>query len=667
MKRLIAVFLVLALPAASHAQIGSTSTTGTPAFGGEAAAPAADAPAAEAPAAATTAPADAPREASASAPVAVGNDYTVDAAPTIMGATGLMRTYQAGGLETGTLGLSLQLEYFKGSNIVRRDDEVSRFLGHIGVSWTPLDFLEVWFTGSGRAVRNSQGLPEVIQSVADLNFGLKGFYGVNDWLSVGGLLNVNLPAGANRVGTDFSGTGLDILALSTFDLRSALDIPMRAHLNVGYRLDNSANLFDFELDRVERFGQGIYGYDRIFLGVSVDAPMKYITPFAEWTLEWPNGAACDGTIDQGCVGEIGFASYPSFLTVGARTEPVNGLSFNVGVDMGLTTAESQGTPAIPAWNFLIGAAYNLNPRPAQVVEVPVEVPVAVGSVMSHVEGVIRESGSQAPIAGARIRYVDTDFTDQITGDNGRFRTFDFEPGTGVVIEVSHPEYVTREMAVTITEEVLSGPIDMEPSFTGALVQGTVGTTGPAEVTVSLRGEQNYDIVADEDGAFEMEIEPGQYRVIVHAPGHQSARDIMTLDAGRHTIDESLSALSATAQFRFTGDGFGPANADARIDFAADGSLTPEAIALLDGVVALLAAEGTGRVLVRSHTDPKETIEEELNLTTNRATAVIDYLVGQGVSAARLEADGVGAAEPLFPNIADRNRRRNNRVEFEFLY
>lgn len=662
MMRLISVFFILALPVGAMAQVGSTETSGTPAFGGPAAEPADETARSETPASDEAPAAAEPLRSTTEA----NADHVIDAAPTPVGATGLMRTYQAGGLETGTLGLTLQLEYFRGNNIVRQGDEVSRFIGHIGLSWTPLDFLEVWIAGSGRATRNSLGTPEVIQSMADINFGVKGFYPVNDWFSVGALANVYFPSGANRVGADFSGTSIDLLALSTFDLRPVADIPVRMHLNVGYKLDNSANLFDFELDRVERFGQGIYAYDRVFLGISVDAPLNYVTPFVEWTLEWPNGAECDGRIEQACVGEAGFSTYPSFLTLGVRSEPVHGLSFNVGADLGLTTAESQGTPAVPAWNLLFGLAYNLNPNGGQVVEVPVEVPVEVGVVTSYVQGTVRESGSQQPIDGARIRYVDTDYTDQITSPDGRFRTFDFEPGTALVIEISHPEYVSREMAVTITDEVLSGPIDLEPSFSGALVQGTVSTTGPAEVTVSLRGEAQYDVTLEDD-SFELEVEPGEYRVVVHAPGHESERRTMQLDAGRHTLDAELAALSPTERFRFTGDGFGFADPNTRVAFDATGALTPESLPLLDDVAALLQQEGTGRVVVRSHTDPKETIEEELDLTAARAQTVIDYLVNQGVPAARLEADGVGAAEPLFPNIADRNRRRNNRVEFQILY
>lgn len=646
---------LLALPGAAFAQIGQTATQGEPALQSAPSAPAAQ-PAASEPE---------PEAAATAAPSGHG-DYVVDAAPTPIGATGLLRTYQATGLPTGTFGLNLQLEYFSGSDVVRAGDEARRFLGHLGLSYTPIEYVEAFIAVHSRAVTNSLGDPELIQSVGDLNFGAKGMYAVTEWLSLGLLLNVNMPAGANQVGLDLGSTGVDIIAIGSFDLREVADVPVRFNVNLGYIVDNQASLFPFVLDRVERFGQGVYDYDRVLLGLSTDAPLKYVTPFVEWTLQWPNGAQCEAFIEQQCVGEVGFATYPSWVTFGARSEATDGLSFDVGLDLGITTKESQGTPAVPGWNLVFGMAYNLDPRRREV-QVPVEVPVAVGVATSYVEGTVREAGTGRPIEGARIRYLETEYTDQITGADGRFRTFDFEPGSEMTIEISHPEYVTRAMRVTISEEVLSGPIDLEPAFSGALVSGRVNVSSPTEITVSFRGPSTTDVVADDGGNYEVELEPGEYRVIVHAPGYTAVRERITFEAGRHTQGWSLGALAPGDAIRVAGDGFVFADAEARIEFDAAGALTPASTALLDQVAAFLAQETRGRVLVRAHTDTKDTIDEELELTSTRARAVVDYLVGAGVPAGRLSADGVGAAEPLFPNVTDRNRRQNNRIEFRLAY
>ena len=51
------------------------------------------------------------------------------------------------------------------------------------------------------------------------------------------------------------------------------------------------------------------------------------------------------------------------------------------------------------------------------------------------------------------------------------------------------------------------------------------------------------------------------------------------------------------------------------------------------------------------------------LSLERAEAVRDYLIGQGLSARRVTAIGLGEREPIASNSSDAGRIRNRRVEF----
>ena len=597
---------------------------------------------------------------------AIDDPLVADTVATPTGSSGLIRTYHADTVDPGTFGIFLYTEYYAGSDVVRREDEARRFVGHIGANFAPVDFLEAWVRLSARATTNTLGDPRLIQSVGDLGFGVKGVYDDLGAMSLGLQLNVDVPAGANSVGLDFGAASVDILALATADLRRTTEIPLRIHLNIGYRVDSSEKLFDVRLQRVERFGQNVYDYDTVLFGLGFDAPMRYATPFAEWTWRQPNGAPCDADPLQACVSEEGFSSHPQYLTLGVRSQPVRGFSVQTAMDLGLTTAESQGTPAIPAWNWVFGFGYQIDPNgtgPAEIIEVPIEVPV--GEVLSFAEGTVQDAQSGGVIEDARIRYLDDALlADQITGEDGVFRTYGFAPGTEVRFEVSHPDYTSREFTVAIAEEVVSGPLSIEPAFSGALLSGTVTTAGPAEVTVSLRGANNYDIpVVDE--AFEMEVEPGTYEVVIHALGYTSEVIGMELAAGRSSIESELRALSPDAVFRRTGDGFAIDDAARGVTFEGD-ALTEQAQATLDAMAALMEADPALRILVRSHTDMQEDDAAELDLTAARAAAVQQYLVAAGVSADRLETDAVGSAEPRYPNVTARGRRLNNRVEFQVI-
>lgn len=646
------LFVVAAISAPASAQIGATPT------GNASSAP--EAGAVEA----SSEPSSTP---------SVAGDRVTDARPGLRSATGLYRTWQATGLPAKNWGLSLFGEYTGGRNVVLNGDKTTRFAGHLGLSYTPIRFVEAFVELTARSTTNSLGDPQLIQALGDFAFGAKGMAEAIDGLHVGGGFRFGLPAGANSVGVNGGAFSLAILAVLTADLRELADVPVRGHFNFGYVVDNSSKLFESTLDRADRYGHDVFDYNRVRLGLAVDAPLKWITPSIEWTLEVPTGADCDSTNPQPCVSENGFSAYPQWLTIGVASAPFrSGLAFSTAIDLGLASAESQGTPAIPGWNWIFGLTYVLDPSPPTVVEVaaaPVEVaPVPVAAAESFVRGQVVDSATSQPILGAQIRYLDTEYSNQVVDAEGRFRSIDFAVGTEVVIEVSHPEYVTRALRMTISEAPREGAIQLEQAFTGSRVTGRViSRSGPAVAgTVSMRGATSYDATLAEDGTFSVDVEPGEYRIVANAAGFVSEVQSVILRSGREELSFTLTPLPETGGFRMTGDAVVWDGPGTGITFDGD-ELSPAGEAALVGVAAMLQSQRGASVIVRSHTDAQDDRDplDEFELTDARARAVVAALVGLGVDAATLTAEGVGSSSPLFPNISDRNRRLNNRVEFLF--
>lgn len=73
-----------------------------------------------------------------------------------------------------------------------------------------------------------------------------------------------------------------------------------------------------------------------------------------------------------------------------------------------------------------------------------------------------------------------------------------------------------------------------------------------------------------------------------------------------------------------------------------------------------------RIRVEGHTDDVGSDAVNLRLSQQRAEAVRDFLVQQGVEASRLEAVGYGESRPIDTNRTERGRARNRRVEFTIL-
>jgi outer membrane protein OmpA-like peptidoglycan-associated protein len=55
-------------------------------------------------------------------------------------------------------------------------------------------------------------------------------------------------------------------------------------------------------------------------------------------------------------------------------------------------------------------------------------------------------------------------------------------------------------------------------------------------------------------------------------------------------------------------------------------------------------------------------QANMELSRRRATAVADYLSGQGIERGRIMAEGRGEAEPIADNASETGRAQNRRVE-----
>ena len=86
------------------------------------------------------------------------------------------------------------------------------------------------------------------------------------------------------------------------------------------------------------------------------------------------------------------------------------------------------------------------------------------------------------------------------------------------------------------------------------------------------------------------------------------------------------------------------------------------IASLDRIAALLADYPNLTVRIEGYTDASGADATNLAVSKARAEAVRQYLLGRGVDAARLNAEGFGEERPVADNASPAGRRQNRRVE-----
>jgi len=92
------------------------------------------------------------------------------------------------------------------------------------------------------------------------------------------------------------------------------------------------------------------------------------------------------------------------------------------------------------------------------------------------------------------------------------------------------------------------------------------------------------------------------------------------------------------------------------------SLEQSSYAELDRIAEWLLQNPSVRVEVGGYTDASGRRESQMQLSQARAQAVRDYLVQQGVPAARVTAKGYGPANPRAGNSTPEERAKNRRIE-----
>ena len=99
---------------------------------------------------------------------------------------------------------------------------------------------------------------------------------------------------------------------------------------------------------------------------------------------------------------------------------------------------------------------------------------------------------------------------------------------------------------------------------------------------------------------------------------------------------------------------------------AQATIREESASTLDQAAAILSEVEGAAVRIEGHTDSQGDPDRNLELSQQRAQAVLDALVERGVDPALLEAQGFGESRPIADNTTAEGRQANRRIEFTLL-
>jgi len=358
--------------------------------------------------------------------------------------------------------------------------------GVLGLSVSPIRYIDIHASLRVFANYADTVSPRLLQTLGDTWLGIKGIYPIVRGFNLGLDASVLLLNRTGDIGLNMASTGANFRLLALLDIEQfAPSVPLRFHLNVGYRIDNSAvyardvererqmyvpgydpmicdrpysdNRMDprnvnpacrREITREERYGLEVNRLDRFNLSIGVDARIPYLRPFVEWTVSIPvnrQGYVCwQGTSgvagdDDQCLASPsinGIAATPHILSLGTRVvPPIRGLSGLLAFDIatGGSTVFTREVSPVPPWMLYLGLAFAHDFAPQiRRVEIPHEIvrEVQIDNTPIHgrLVGTVTDAETHQPLTGAIIDVVGhPDFGLVATSATGTYRSHELVP------------------------------------------------------------------------------------------------------------------------------------------------------------------------------------------------------------------------------------------------
>jgi len=167
------------------------------------------------------------------------------------------------------------------------------------------------------------------------------------------------------------------------------------------------------------------------------------------------------------------------------------------------------------------------------------------------------------------------------------------------------------------------------------------------------------IQTDETGMYFITLPVGRdYTFLVNRKGYLPFTELYSLankEADSVYIKNiALQPIEINASFTFK-----------NIEFSSNSSELPASASIeLNKLVVLLKENNTIQVQISGHTDNTGKEEENKKLSANRALAILNYLMEEGIEKNRLSYQGFGSSKPIASNDTTEGRAKNRRTSVE---
>ena len=569
----------------------------------------------------------------------------------------------------GVLRVSVLGEYFNQLNFPVLSSQNIRSGVTFAASFQPFEWGEIFVSYGAAANTNNRTSPNLIQALGDLSLGIKLSKEWARGFHAGADLRLLTFSGVGNQGVDRFAFGFKPTLLATYDFRAATKyLPAILTVGLGFTIDSTSKLVQTQrLSASEEFALNVNAYNRFNFGIAAEFPFPIITPVIEYSLAAPLGVP-NGEL-TGPDGKFinATAAMAQQLGLGLKITAIKDLTLLTGVNLGLTRSVGYGVPATPPWNFFVGAAFAIDPfqrGETRFVDTLREkkLEVAKAASTTRLEGVVTDKDTGKPLPGVVVAVAGV--KPSATDDKGQYESLPLT-ARSVKLSIARDGYKPMEREITVdAAKPTRADVALESDLKKAKFELTATSNKkPVKADVTFTGTTEAKAQTAEGTApAELELPAGTYTLTATADGYLAqTRDVQVQPGGKLAVAFDLVPSPKKVLVIFKGDKIEILQ---QVRFATGkATILPESYNLLQQVVDAVVKNNVKRIRVEGHTDNRGVKAANQALSDERARAVKDYLVSQGLDAARLESLGYGDSKPIAPNLTARGRELNRRVEF----